>query len=346
MNKTSIPVQNIYFMLYYAWNKLDEAEIVNVKNIDENELIELFARVLIGGLTHLLKRGFDRSYVEITEDTETISGKIDFSASIKRNLLSTTRLVCTRDKFSHNVLHNQIIKTTIGNLLKIKELEEKLRDELVGLYRYFSEIDSIEIRENTFSRVKLNRNNFFYDFLIKICYLLYRNILIDERTGESKFKNFLQDEKQMAYLFEEFIRNFYIKEQHEFQDVGREYIAWDAVPEQGSLEYLPQMETDISLTSKERKIIIDTKFYKETLKQHYNKEKIISNNLYQLFAYLKNVEKKDYESRNCEGILLYPTVKKEVDLSYEIQGHKVSVKTINLNHDHRQIHRDLLHILH
>ena len=58
-------------------------------------------------------------------------------------------------------------------------------------------------------------------------------------------------------------------------------------------------------------MIIDTKYYKETLAVNFNTEKIKSENLYQLFSYLMNVESKGGVNQHCEGILLYPTVKGE-----------------------------------
>jgi len=57
----NIPIQNIYYLLCYAWDKLEEKEIVDVEPLDSTSLADLFARVLINGTNHLLKRGFDRA---------------------------------------------------------------------------------------------------------------------------------------------------------------------------------------------------------------------------------------------------------------------------------------------
>ena len=43
----AIPIENIYFLLCYAWNKLDEKERVDVSIDDKTELLDLFAKVLI-----------------------------------------------------------------------------------------------------------------------------------------------------------------------------------------------------------------------------------------------------------------------------------------------------------
>lgn len=93
----------------------------------------------------------------------------------------------------------------------------------------------------------------------------------------------------------------------------------------------------------DRKIIIDAKYYKEVLQTHYNKESIRSSNLYQLFAYLKN--EKSSNDFTTEGILIYPTVQKELEENYLIDGHKVKIATINLNQDWEEIEMDLLGII-
>jgi 5-methylcytosine-specific restriction enzyme subunit McrC len=71
---------------------------------------------------------------------------------------------------------------------------------------------------------------------------------------------------------------------------------------------------------------------------------IHSENLYQLMAYLKNLED-DGVNKNCEGLLLYPAMKVELDVRHEIWGHKVTVHTVNLNQDWRLIHKRLLEII-
>ena len=76
-----------------------------------------------------------------------------------------------------------------------------------------------------------------------------------------------------------------------------------------------------------------------------NREKIRQEHLLQLFGYLKHLEHSGGANKVCEGILLYPTVNKEIDYGLETQGHKISVKTINLNQNWESIHNDLLSII-
>src|SRR5262245_59189081 len=109
-----IPVQNIYYLLCYAWNTLDEGRLVDVSHETARSLPELFARVLETGMASLLRRGLDRGYVEEAEDTRSLKGKINLSETMKRNLLLRSRVHCVFDSFHHDVLHNRIVKTTLA----------------------------------------------------------------------------------------------------------------------------------------------------------------------------------------------------------------------------------------
>jgi len=340
-----IPIQNVYYLLCYAWDKLDESDIVDVKAICTTELIDLFAKILINSTAHILKQGLDRYYVENEHVVNGIKGKLNISASVKQNTLPSNKTICLYDEFDYNILHNQILKTTISKLLRVKNIDNDLKDELHLLFRKLPPISEIQIRNSHFKQIRLHRNNYNYDFVLKVCQIINENLFIDESSGIYKFKNFLREEKAMARLFESFVRNFYKIEQSDFK-VKREDIKWNFVTENEiDLRMLPKMETDISLISSSRKIIIDTKFYKEAFGTRFAQDKVNSNHLYQLFSYLINQESDLERTKNCEGVLLYPAVDNDFRFSYSFENHRIKVLSINLNQDWFNIKKDLLEII-
>ncbi|MBZ5555191.1 MAG: 5-methylcytosine-specific restriction endonuclease system specificity protein McrC [Acidobacteriia bacterium] len=341
-----IPIQNIYFLLCYAWDKLDEAQLVDVSGVDSTELADLFATVLLTGTKRLFREGMDRGYRPFSEDTSSPRGRIDFSVSLKRCLFQQAKACCRFDDLNHNVLHNRILKSTIGRLKKTENLDGTLASQLAQLHRRFNDVEEIELTPQTFRQVQLHRNNAFYVFLMDVCELVSTSLLPDETSGSYRFRNFLRDEGKMNRLFERFVSNFYHREQEEF-GVKRDIILWDAKSvDKGSFNFLPQMETDISLRSKQRTIIIDTKYYESTLQRsQFGKESVHSENLYQIFSYLKNLEVRPGPDSNAEGLLLYPTTSKSVDLQYEIQGHTLRVCTLNLDQEWRNIRQELFGFL-
>ncbi|OHB50111.1 MAG: hypothetical protein A2Y10_14055 [Planctomycetes bacterium GWF2_41_51] len=272
-----------------------------------------------------------------------IRGKIKFGATLKRNFFKQPRVFCEYDELSHNVLHNMIIKSTIKNIMHCEGITDEVNNELKNVYFKLHYVDEIKLTKNLFRRINLHRNNHFYDFLLKVCELIFDNLLLEKGDGSKKFKDFIQDETIMRSIFEEFIRNFY-KKHLPLYKVGRTNINWrfDVLTDE-SRPVLPQMQTDITLESKYKKIIIEAKYYKEALGVNYNKKKLNSSNLYQLFSYLINQENQnDLICNNCEGILLYPTVHSNYNYQYKFIGHKISVMTINLNQSWKQIENDLL----
>ena len=345
-----IPILNIYYLLSYAWNKLEEADTISVGQIDKNDAQNLFGRVLSNSTSYLIRKGLDRGYIEHREDTRTIRGKINLTPTIKKNLLMDAKVDCSFDELSYNVLHNRILKSTIRALMSTEDVDKTIRDELSLSYRKLEAIEEIELRKNLFRRLQFSRNNFFYDFLMKICELITDNLLIDEEGKENKFRDFLQNEKAMAYLFEDFVGNFYRKHKsdHGFKVRTQKQIDWVGKPlDKTSEDYLPKMQADVILESSDKKIVLDTKYYKETLQENYGKKTIHSENLYQIFSYIKNLEVLGGLNETCEGILLYPTIDESFPgADYEIQGHRVSVRTVNLNQDWRGIHEELIRVIH
>jgi 5-methylcytosine-specific restriction enzyme subunit McrC len=341
-----IPIQNIYYLLCYAWNKLEEKERVNVSIEDKTELLDLFAKILINATKILLKRGIDKNYIDHTEELIGIKGKLQISLTLKRNLLFKQRTICVYDDFSADILLNRILVSTIYKLIRIDGLDKQLKSDLISLHKMMSGISNVEITNSLFTQIRYNRNNRFYEFIMNVCHLINESIFPSEHQGQYIFSDFTRDDNKMNRLFEAFIRNFYKIEQSKFTIVKEETIKWkfdktDSI----SYQYLPIMKTDISLENGDEKIIIDAKYYAETLAVNYDKEKIKAGNLYQIFSYLLNQEDNSQKTLCATGILLYPTIENEYNFNFKYKNHSVQIRTINLNSNWKNISSRLLKII-
>jgi len=341
----SIPIENIYYLLVYAWDKLEESELADVQPEDSTSLVDLFARVLNNGISQLIRRGIDRSYVSTSEVIPGVRGRIQMSESIKRLTFPQAKACCEFDEFSHDILHNQIIKSTVRKLFRSDLVEKKNRQDLYTTYMRLPEISDIVVTDQTFRKVQIHKNNQFYSFLLDICRLISHNLLVNEQTGESQFRDFVREPKAMARLFEAFVKNFYRKEQATFS-VSADELPWQSmVATEEDLHLIPKMRFDISLRDESRYIVIDTKFYKEALSEYHEKQKVISSHLYQLFAYMKNLESKYSPLLEIHGALLYPTVNDDLDLTYNMHGHILRIASVDLNKPWQSIHNQLLELL-
>lgn len=328
-------------MLCYVWHRLEEKDAVNIARKDEKDIYNLLARILLKRLQLLIKRGFYKEYVSVQENMPTIRGQISFPESLNELTFKQAKMYCNFDELSHNILHNQIIKTTLYHLMRHRLVDPENLEEIQRIYPYFQEIQMIRLTRRTFKQVRVHRTNQQYGFLIDICKFLFDSLLMsrDEKSVE-RFTQFNQNTREMAYLFEDFVRNFY-KQELLNSKVGSKHILWKASGD--DLSYLPRMETDISIETNGQMIIIDTKFYQNTLSTNLTSEKLISANLYQVFAYISNFESSSIEK--ATGILLYPKVDQELNLSYVIAGYPMKIFTVDLSQEWQDIHNRLLEII-
>lgn len=340
-----IPIENIYYLLCYAWNKLDAKDRISVAVDDKTELLDLFAKILINATKILLKRGVDRNYVNYTSEIPGIKGKLELSQTIKRNLHLKQRTMSNYDEFSANVPINEILVSTLNRLIRTRDLNRELKGEIKKILWMFADIDQIEIKSSLFKTIRLNRNNRFYGLILNVCQMVHENSQLTEQPGTWKFMDFTRDKRKMSQLFEAFVCNFYKVEQSDY-DVKREDIRWQfssSINE--SFQFLPKMQTDITLENKTSKIIIDTKYYRETMAINYDKERIHSSNLYQLFSYIINQQDNNPVTRRATGILLYPTIERDLDLHYKYDDHNIYIKTVNLNAHWKKIEERLKQII-
>ena len=339
----AIPIQNIYFLLCYAWDRLEEQGFVQIQTEDCETLRDLFAKVLTQGIRVLRKRGLHRQYVEKEDELSRLRGKIRMNPSMKRFTWLKGRMACRYDELNHDILHNQILKSSLANLSNIKGLSSKSKKRITEANRLFYEISLIPLSGMIFRRVQYHSNIRHYRFLLNVCELIYEATLPTEESGEQRFREFLRDPKKMPHLFESFVRNFY-KQHAEGYKMESKTISWDTHEDSTVFDLLPQMKTDVTLESPNRKIIIDCKFYKNALGGGQFNEKFYSSHLYQILAYLRNQAiQEGWEA--VEGILLYPAVNQKLHHKFQLEGHTVQIVTLDLNQPWQKIRDRLLELL-
>ena len=341
---TLIPIANLYYLLAYAWDhRLTEAELVAVNADSCPDLNNLFAGILANATHHLVRRGLDRSYVPFEEETPRIRGRIDFSASEKNQTRTRGKLVCIYDELSPDVLHNQIVKATLRLLRNDQRVHADSRKRLAQSLEAFHEVGDLRVSPRHFHRVQLHRNNRAYRFILHLCELIHASLLPNKsQDGSRRFRDFTRDEKIMAKVFEDFVRNF-AGRHFAVAKVSAMHIYWRASDlAEGTPAMLPRMITDVTVAWPDRKLILDCKYYHEALVSRYDALRFRSGNLYQLNAYLTN---KAFEPgwENVEGMLLYPSNGYQIDHAFTLHGnHRIRVATVDLQQVWPKIEVDLL----
>jgi 5-methylcytosine-specific restriction enzyme subunit McrC len=231
---------------------------------------------------------------------------------------------------------NQILKTTARFLVCDGSVKRENKDLLKKALLFFSEVDILEPLTIKWQKLNYNRGNASYRMMMNVCYLVLNEMLLTTKDRKRKLAEFL-DDQQMSRLYEKFILEYYKKHFSQYHPASKE-IKWNTT---GTIDYLPNMESDTMLVDGQKKLIIDAKYYGKIIQMHHNADTIRSGNLYQIFAYVKNEDKNN--TGLISGMLLYAKTDEGIipNIKYDLSGNKISVKTLDLSKDFSSIKKQL-----
>ena len=332
----SIFIKNIYYMLSYAFQTLNQGEYENIATEEFENIHNLFAAILAKGIGRQLKQGLYREYLNRKEALPVVRGKIDMPGTIQNQIARERKVTCEYDELSENNLFNQILKTTVLLLIRHARVEAEYKNELKKEMLFFSNVDTLDPTSVRWSSIRFQRNNKTYRMLISLCQLVLEGMLLTTESGEYKLASFI-DELNMNRLYEKFILEYYAKECPHVSATAPK-IKWALDDGEGVL--LPDMQSDIMLSKGDNVLIIDAKYYTHTTQTQYNVHTLHSANLYQIFTYVKNeAAKPGNQQKKVSGMLLYAATDEAIqpDHSYQMSGNRISVKTLDLNKDFSEI---------
>jgi 5-methylcytosine-specific restriction enzyme subunit McrC len=338
-----IPLATLYYLLCYAWQRLPAPAVLQATEATPfHRPLELLAQMLLHATRTLLRGGLPQGFQTQEAELRELRGRVELAPSLGQGLLPQGRAVCTYDELSVNLPLHQLLAGTVAALAQHHALPVALRRELTQLRRRFpADVVPLAPMADIFPRLRRQRPAAEAAFLLHLCELIYETALpAPDESGRGRFVDFRRDERLMARIFEQAVRNFYRREQRQYR-VFVETISWQASsPVPQDLALLPTMLTDTTLESANRKIILDTKYYAAALRPRYDQPRLIAPHLYQLYAYLQNL--RPTPGQQLEGILLYPAATAATDVRYTLGGHPVRIVTLDLHQPWPGIAADLL----
>ena len=337
-----IPIKNVYYMLTYAFQELRKNNYEDVEKENFENIQDMFAEILYKGMSHQLKQGLHREYILRNDTIPTLRGKLDINGTIRNQIRQKRLLACEYDELSENNIFNQIIKTTASILMRERTVKSSRKHQIKSIMPFLSGVDELNPFTIKWSTLRFQRSNQTYKMLLNICYFVLDGMLLTTESGGYRMASFSDD--HMSTLYEKFVLEFY-RYHYKSLSANPDMIKWDVDYDNSPvIDLLPSMKTDITLHKGPRTLIIDTKYYGTSLQYNQDKASIRSNNLYQIFAYVKNLDKDN--TGNVSGMLLYAKTKEEIspDLDAVIGGNKIYVRTLDLNCDFKTIESQLKEI--
>ena len=335
INDKGILIRNIYYMLSYAFQELKRRNYEDIDKEDFERVQDLFAEILYKGMSMQLKQGLYREYIEKHDTLPLLKGKLDIRETIRNRVQRKSVLSCEFDELSENNIFNQIIKTTACILVREKTVSRIRKVQLKSLLPFFDGVDEVNPFTIRWNMLRYQRSNQTYKMLMNICFFVLEGMLMTDESGAYKMTTF--SDEHMDRLFEKFVLEYY-KVHHKDVSANTEHIEWDIDLEKSPMiDFLPAMKTDITLRKENHVLIIDTKYYGHTLQYSFNKATIHSNNLYQVFSYVKNEDKGN--TGDIEGMLLYAKTQEEIspNLDAVFGKNRIRVKTLDLNNEFKDI---------
>ena len=329
-NDKNILIRNIYYMLAYAFKALRQSHYEKIAAEDFDGAQDLFAAILARGMSHQLKQGLYREYAARRDVLPVLRGRPDLPGCIREQIARRQTLACEYDELSEDNALNRILKTTALLLMREKTVALARRQALKRALLYFggvSALDPATIRWNT---IRLTRANQSYEMLLSVCRLALEDML--QTTEDGRYRVAALSDEHMELLYQRFILEYY-RRHHPRLHASPSQVKWalDEDADPAAVRFLPTMNTDITLRSGGKTLIIDAKYYGHTMQTNFGRQSVHSGNLYQIFSYVKNQQAA--QDGPVSGMLLYARTQEAAQPGFRlaIAGSDIAVRTLDLN---------------
>jgi len=334
----SLPVENLYYLLCYAANRLEARDLIDIDSLDGASPADLFTEILVAGLHRLRKRGSPRLYRTHTEDSSAPRGRIELSPTIARGLLPSGRVQCSIDELTADIATNRALKAACRILASKKEVTEERRRALRGHTVALGSVGDVPLTWELLTDAAREKHDGLTDLLISVCWLVQRAGLPRATGTGHPFLDLGADPSTFGHLFEAFVLGWLCLEQHTF-GARKAQVPWLVEASATDLAMLPSMEGDILLSDATARYLIECKAYGQTLSSHRGSAKVRSNHIYQLHTYLAHLSRDG--GPPVTGILLYARAEADLDLRWHLGDHDIWVRTLDLGRPWQEIDRAL-----
>ncbi|GAB2511921.1 5-methylcytosine-specific restriction endonuclease system specificity protein McrC [Corynebacterium atrinae] len=297
------------------------------------------------GVGSQVKRGIHRDYLHLSDELPTVRGRIDIAGTVATRSAVKGRLVCEFDEYRSDTPHNQALKSIIVFLIRHGDVDQPRRDALRRLLPYLDEVSLVAPRSIRWEALTYHRANANYRLLLGVCELVVRGLLPTNDPGSTKLASWISDEA-MNRLYERFLLEYYAFHHPELSPSAPS-VAWDYDDERAlGAEQLPTMYTDVTLRNGQHTLIIDAKFYSQSMQMgRWNKATVHSSHLYQMLSYVKNSDVD--RDGSVSGLVLYARTDavQQPDLDITVQGNRIGAQTLDLNRPWEHLATQLEHVL-
>lgn len=343
-----IPLRNIWILFLYAANLVQLRGRFERDVEEARDLPDLVGRLTAHVVEDRLRRNLSRGYRSRAAVLPRVRGRIDMLATEAGQLMERGQIACRFEEHVMDTPRNRLVRAALERLaarVSTPETAHRCR----SLAADFSRIGVSGTRPSRaeLATDQIGRNENADRMMVALAHMVFDGTIPTETQGTAPQPGDETTEQLIRRLFEKAVGNAL---RIELEPMGWHVaqgrrIAWPASETTPGLSaILPGMQTDIELNhpTTGRRVVIDTKFNRIFTASNFRTEILRSNYLYQMYAYLRTQERaSDPPSLTAEGILLHPQAGAAVKEAMVVQGHAVSVKTVDLTTDSQEFESQL-----
>lgn len=333
-----IPVRNLWLLMLYASDLFRARGIGNV-GLEENpdDLPDLVAEILARAVEMRQRRRLNLGYRSRDAALNRVRGRIDALKTERHRLLDRGLVACRFDELTIDTPRNRYVRGALESISRIvssRKISHRCRSLASGMRAMGVSADVPTRSQMSVDRV--GRNDADDRFMLAAAKLAFELALPTETAGTSVLALPDREVTWIRRLFEKAVCGFYeVVLQPEGWDVrGGGILGWQIEHKTSGIDaILPSMRTDVVLdhAPSGRRIVIDTKFTSIVTTGWYRDESVRSGYLYQIYAYLRSQVGRGDPLADCAcGLLLHPSIGKDVDETVTIQGHGIRFATVDL----------------
>ncbi len=346
-----IPVRNLWLLMLYA-SDLFRLRGNDRAGLEENpdDLPDLIAEFLAGAVAERQRRQLSLGYRTREAALNRVRGRIDMLATERSQLLSRGLVACRFGVLTIDTPRNRFVRAAleaISRLVRRQKLAHRCR-KLANDMKAMG-VSGVPPTRRQMSTDRFGRHDADDRYMVAAAKLAFELALPTEGAGANVLPLPNREEQWVRRLFERAVGGFYqvvLSPDGWRVSTGRMLnwqIEWSTA---GVASILPKMKTDIVLEHppSDRRIVVDTKFNAILTSGWYRDKTLRSDDLYQIYAYLRSQVGRGDSLADCaEGLLLHPSVGESVDETAVIQGHRIRFATVDLAASTSEIRAQLLH---
>ena len=313
--RPKVEINSVFDLMAMAYRTLSPPPRIGASLAKRAEPSDWLAIQLLAEIEFLLAQGLRRGYVDVQERLSFIRGRILWAQTARA---SPPTVIAELSDFVADTPENRLIRSVLESLALLR-LQKEVRHRLADCLSAFREVRFVRPTARLFDSIALSRLNRHYESTVELCKLYIEGAGVDDSLGELTVPAFFVP---MWRIFERALFAA-LRDATGMRVTSGPEFGSSFVHVAGEPAYAITLKPDVLIGPRTNpRLVVDAK-YSNPIRPHHGSAKFKNEHLYQVTTYCKAL--------GCDGYLIYPEHDTPVNVTYDFEGTRVGVRTIDLS---------------